>query len=267
MGDAARASFSEYVRQFAENSDLLVTVSSAVCDHLTEALPKLVPTEQRSRDIRASRNGAELDKCEGPVRTSIAERFRDRSNPPFIMVSTFDPRKNHHYAIDAFEVLWQRGGNQSLCLIGGVGGNCQDVLDRIASHPEFNHRLFTIHDATDAELAYCYKGCSAVVFPSFVEGFGLPIAEAQLYGNTVFASDIPVHREVGGIGCHYVDLNSVSDLADKIEQWSGSQHLKRSDVSSQRPTSWRESSRILFDHCLSAYQHRTVGPEWSSRAA
>ena len=135
------------------------------------------------------------------------------------MVSSFDPRKNHTYVLDAFEKLWSDGGKHKLCLIGSVGPHCVELLDRIAHHPLFNKQLFTLHDANDTELSYCYQRSRAVVFPSIVEGFGLPIVEAQMHGKVVFASDTPVHREVGREGCFYTQLDDFTDLVDQLGQW------------------------------------------------
>ena len=55
----------------------------------------------------------------------------------------------------------------------------QDLIARIRRHPEPNRRLFMINDANDASLEHAYSHARALVFPSEVEGFGLPLVEAM----------------------------------------------------------------------------------------
>jgi alpha-1,2-rhamnosyltransferase len=62
-------------------------------------------------------------------------------------------------------------------------------------------------------LHYCYEHAKALVSASFAEGFGLPLVEAACHSLPAFASDIPVHREVGGHHCRYFDLQSPASLA------------------------------------------------------
>jgi hypothetical protein len=56
----------------------------------------------------------------------------------------------------------------------------------------------------DDQLARLIGGATALLAPSFSEGFNLPVAEANALGTPVIASDIPVHRELAG-GAHLID--------------------------------------------------------------
>lgn len=70
---------------------------------------------------------------------------------------------------------------------------------------------------TDEELSSLYKGAIAVVLPSLMEGFGLPILEAMSNNCPVLASDIPLFREVGQDAVIYFDPYSVSDMTEKMK--------------------------------------------------
>ncbi len=65
---------------------------------------------------------------------------------------------------------------------------------------------------TDSELATLYEGAEALVFPSIMEGFGLPALEALAAGCPVIASDIPVFHEVLGDLPKYFDPHDESAL-------------------------------------------------------
>lgn len=170
------------------------------------------------------------------------------SNNVFLMVGTIEPRKNHVFVLDAFEKLWSRGENVSLCIIGMVGWKCSNLLERINSHNLLGKSLFYFNDANDEELAYCYEKCRAVVFASIAEGFGLPLVEAMTYGRSVLSSDIPVFRELGGEYPVYFALDDVDALAQCLYVCIHGSFEKRQ---SKKWISWDDSVINLFDKVLS----------------
>ncbi len=70
---------------------------------------------------------------------------------------------------------------------------------------------------SDEELAALYVNASALVYPSRMEGFGLPPAEAMLYGTPVIVSDIPVFREVLGDAPLFVQLGDTASWRRALE--------------------------------------------------
>ncbi len=68
----------------------------------------------------------------------------------------------------------------------------------------------------DNELAWLYKHCEAYVFPSLMEGFGLPALEAMAYGAPVVSSNYTCLPEVYEKAAHYFDPKDVQDMAEKI---------------------------------------------------
>jgi alpha-1,2-rhamnosyltransferase len=62
-------------------------------------------------------------------------------------------------------------------------------------------------------LAYCYRNAAGLVTASLGEGFNLPIVEALRQGCSVIASDLPVHREVGGNHAIYFPKDDSTALA------------------------------------------------------
>ena len=70
----------------------------------------------------------------------------------------------------------------------------------------------------DDRLAQCYAHASAFVYPSLIEGFGIPQLEAMYYGCPVIASDVPSMREIAADGALYFDPSSPDSLAEKLDQ-------------------------------------------------
>ena len=134
-------------------------------------------------------------KISGNIRNGLKTLYESGNN--YLAVGTVEPRKNYGYLLDAFHQLWEQDNDIKLCIVGRVGWLCDDLMRRIETSKEIGKRLYHFADLNDDELAFCYHNSKGVVFPSKIEGFGLPLVEAMHYGKPVFASDIPVFREIG----------------------------------------------------------------------
>ena len=164
--------------------------------------------------------GVELDTIEfrGSIREKILSVFSlDRS--VYLVVGTLEPRKNHAYLLEVFQALWREGSTAALLIVGRIGWMCEEILDAIQRHHRAGRQLFFMDDVTDTELDYCYTHARALLFPAMVEGFGLPMIEALKNGLPVFASDIPVFREVGGEYATYFDPVNPSSLKDLLQTY------------------------------------------------
>ena len=154
--------------------------------------------------------------------------------PYFVNVSTIEPRKNMLFLFAVWRRLIETLGPTTprLVLVGHRGWeneNVIDVLDRSRGLAPF---LVEASGLSDAGLASLVRGATAVVAPSSVEGFGLPVAEALSLGVPVIASDIPAHREVGGHRATFIDpidgLTWVRTIRDFVEaEFSSARRLRR----------------------------------------
>lgn len=251
VGLRRRDAFRDYLLKAAKNSDLLVAISESVRNQLTAYLAAEVGPFHT--DIRSYQLGAELKEANGIPRECVRKLFSGPTTP-YLMVATFDPRKNHKYILDAFDRLWKSHPTIKLCLVGRTGSRCDDVLQRIRNHPRLNQQLFLFDDLTDSELQHCYHGARGVVFPSIVEGFGLPIVEALSFGKKTFVSDTAIHREVGREDCCYFDLGCPSELVDKILRWEDLLAVGWTpELPVRQPTTWQQSSEQILEHLLDSY--------------
>jgi alpha-1,2-rhamnosyltransferase len=209
--------FTDWLDNLIDHSEFMLSISESVRASLEAYVCSSRPPGVAARKrFQSFRLGADVPRSSSlaDVRPALRRLFgEDRGQAPYLAVGTIEPRKNHQYLLDAFELLWRRCPAAQLCIVGGVGWECRDVLDRMANHPQAQNSLFVFHDLSDNELAFCYERAKALVAPSIAEGFGLPIVEAIGYGLPAIASDIPVHREVGGHNCRYFDLRSPESLA------------------------------------------------------
>jgi O-antigen biosynthesis alpha-1,2-rhamnosyltransferase len=256
------ARFRKYVLDAASNSDLIMAYSQTIRDELRQKLPKLLPELSIIPPVEAFCNGADFEDHEGEVRDELVPVFSPPGGrpPPYLSVSTFSPRKNHGFTLAAFEILWSRGIDARLMFVGGRGWISNDLLSRIERHQEFGKRLLMYHDLSDAELNYCYQRARGTISASFVEGFNLPIVESLWHGRKTFASDTPIHREVGGQHAEYFSLSSPECLAEAIARFEG-ELACGAEVGQCRikPMSWRESTALLLERCCAAYSSAKQG--------
>ncbi|GHV56047.1 hypothetical protein FACS1894216_19560 [Synergistales bacterium] len=164
----------------------------------------------------------------------------------YIAVSTMEPRKNHAFLLDAFDILWKKHPKLKLCVIGGKGWKVDSLIKRIENHPGKDKNLFWLRGLDDMEVQWAYSNARCTLYPSLAEGFGLPIIESLHYGTPVLASDIPVFHETAGDKIGYFGLGEPEALAEWIER------IEEDGVPDElRPEgftwpTWRESAEILL---------------------
>lgn len=132
-------------------------------------------------------------------------------------VSTIAPRKGHDRLLDAFDILRARGCDVDLTLIGRIGWDCEDLVNRLRHHPDLNGRLRWLRNADDNSVTMVASRCNVGVIPAEGEGFGMFLEEALTLGLKVVASDIPVFREREHANLFFSDLSGES-LADSMMQ-------------------------------------------------
>jgi len=244
--------FEAWLGRICPRADAFIAISNTISRGFREYLlghPELCNASDKKFDFFYL--GTELDNYDpaGKVRRKVRKAF-EITNPSrmYLTVGTIEPRKNHAYLLDAFDKVWEKCGDVGLCLVGGKGWSIEDLWMRICTHPLFRKRLFMFNDLTDTELAYCYRRSKALVYPSMMEGFGLPLVEALHQRLPVFASDIPIFREVGGEYCVFFDLASCGSLARLIVDFEKTGHLPpvRSAGEFNWP-GWDESTRSLLE--------------------
>lgn len=120
--------------------------------------------------------------------------------PYFVMLGTIEPRKNHWLILHVWRELAERlrDATPRLVVIGQVGWECENVLDMLERCDALKPFVIWRPACTDAELTTWLRHARALLFASFVEGFGLPLVEALSLGVPAIVSDLPVFREIAG---------------------------------------------------------------------
>lgn len=245
--------FSEWFDWITRTADGYMAISATVRDQVRDELRRRMGSEQTEKHwFDFFHLGSELDlhHSQATVEPRLKQLFTT-TDPVYLMVSTIEPRKNHAYLLDAFDRAWAAGSMARLCIAGRVGWKCDALLERVRNHPQLNQRLFMFNDLSDTSLEHAYAHASALVFPSFVEGFGLPLVEAMQRGLPAMGSDIAVFREIGGEFMAYFDLQDPQSLADLIDQFQRNGHFPAGrDVTDWQWIGWREASQQLVERSV-----------------
>lgn len=118
----------------------------------------------------------------------------------FVVISTIEPRKNHLLLLNLWrELAQQKSINPmpELYLIGKRGWENENVVDMVERCKPLQGLVHEAANLNDAELISLLRGSRALLYPSFCEGWGMPVVESLTVGIPVICSDIPELRESG----------------------------------------------------------------------
>ena len=142
------------------------------------------------------------------------------ARPMILCVGTFEPRKNHLVLLEAAARLWSRGLDFELTLVGRTTAHWgHRVLSVIRDLQAAGRPVCWLLHVDDRTLRQTYDRCAFTVFPSLMEGFGLPILESLWHGRPCLCGTNGALGEVaGGGGCEPVDQTNPSALASALER-------------------------------------------------
>ncbi|CCG42116.1 glycosyltransferase family 4 protein [Magnetospirillum molischianum] len=247
------AAIRRWVRALAILADSAICISPVVRDDFDawitgryglaagEIATAVIPM---GHDIQATAPSRGLPEGFENLCTILADR------PTLLMVGTLEPRKGHAQVVAGFELLWSRGEEATLVIVGRPGWKTEPLQAHLRAHPERGRRLFWLDDASDEALARLYQACDGVIVASLGEGFGLPLIEALGYGKPVLARDLPVFRPHARPGLEFFQAQDPAALADYLVSWL-ERLTEEGEVAIETTVqipSWQESSCALVDH-------------------
>jgi len=143
-----------------------------------------------------------------------------RARPVVLCVGTIEGRKNHLALLEACEALWREGLSFELRLLGMARSDTAGrALARIGELQNNRRPLVHRGAASDAELHAAYRECSFTVYPSLIEGFGLPVLESLQHGKPcVCSARGALGESARGGGCVALDAVDATALANAIRR-------------------------------------------------
>ncbi|WP_109341737.1 glycosyltransferase family 4 protein [Burkholderia cenocepacia] len=182
--------------------------------------------------------------------TSTSPPLRE---PYFVMLGTIEPRKNHWFILHVWRRLVEQLGREApkLVIVGRRGWECENVVDMLERCMPLRDSVIEESDCSDERLLAWLQHARALLFPSFVEGYGMPLVEALTLGVPVLASDLPVFHEIAADSPDYIDPLDGPGWLARIHAYSHPDSIERAmqlaRISGFRPPTWAEHFRQVDD--------------------
>jgi len=208
--------------------------------------------------------GAAHPAC-GPVSEPAIEAVRAKhglTRPYVLTVGTIEPRKNLLTLLAAYDEIGKRAKPRlpgstdvgaaeeiDLVVVGGRGWRDRRLLDELEARTPLG-RVHWLGYVPEDELIALYGGTRLFVYPSRLEGFGLPVLEAMSCGAPVVASDVAALREVAGDAALLVPPGDVAALAEAMEavlsQPERAERMRALGRSRAQSFSWTRTAQALW---------------------
>ncbi len=147
---------------------------------------------------------------------STLDKLQIKENKFILSVATLEPRKNLAKLVESYLVLSDDIKNSyPLVLVGPSGWKNSTLFDSIQDLIESGHVVVAGY-LSETELNHIYSGAALFIYPSFYEGFGLPIIEAMASGTPVITSNCGATAEVAGGAALLINPNSKTEMTDAI---------------------------------------------------
>jgi glycosyltransferase involved in cell wall biosynthesis len=147
----------------------------------------------------------------------LFKRLETQKKKQILYVGSMNERKNFSSVLKAYAML--DSSDYVLLMVGNFSSNfaLDDATKKLIESAKLNSNIEFKSDVSNDELVKIYNESMLFVFPSFYEGFGLPVLEAMACGTPVVCSDVTSLPEVGGDAVVYCNPNSIKDIKNKIE--------------------------------------------------
>ena len=231
--------FSRSIARFAREADAILTYSEATTRDIVTLLG--ISREKVTVAPLAVDEGFEqMPRAEAQAHL---RRHYGLTKPYVLFVGTIEPRKNVPTLLKAFAKI--RGEVPHQLVLAGATGWSPEPFNRALAEAHLDDRLVQTGYIRDhAELAAFYSAADLFAFPSFYEGFGLPVLEAMTCGCPVIAADNSALPEVTGDAAVLLPADDADAWAEAIKALLEDETRREalSEAGQRRATlfSWRE---------------------------
>ncbi len=181
-----------------------------------------------------------------PIESNISSAVAGVIETDFVLaVGTIEARKNPGYLFNIWKMLVRSGRPNVPCLVfaGRKGWLVQDVLDQMKACNYLGGKILLLHNVTDCELDLLYRNCMLTMFPSFIEGWGLPVGESLAHGKICLCSGTGGIRQAGGELGDYIDPYNAHDGYQQLVRYLDDPELRdrreREIAERFEPRRWR----------------------------
>ncbi|MFA5854260.1 MAG: glycosyltransferase family 1 protein [Patescibacteria group bacterium] len=239
------------IRLAARRARRVIAVSEYTKQDIMKSLgvpeDKITVTYEASDAVRTSGTG------------NIDLAAKKISKPYFLYVGNAYPHKNLERLLEVFKKLLKEGIEAQLVLVGKMDyfyNRLKKEAEQLGLLKE-NDTLFYGY-ATEDELAELYRSARVYVFPSLLEGFGLPPLEAMRYGTPVAAADSSCLPEVLGDAATYFSPEDPLSMADAMKRAYSDEALRAAlrerGIDQANRYTWKECAERTYQAYISSFK-------------
>ncbi len=168
-----------------------------------------------------------------------------------LYVGSIAERKQTLQLVQAFHALNQP--NLKLVLVGNGGSYKQKVLQYVITH-QLTDRVLFLQNIPTEDLPSIYRQALAVVYPSLMEGFGIPIIEAIHSGTPVITTAGGCFEEAGGDAAKYVPAGDVPALTNAFNEVTQSAELRQQMIAKGSAHARNFTPKTFADGVMGVYE-------------
>jgi glycosyltransferase involved in cell wall biosynthesis len=180
-----------------------------------------------------------------------------------LVVGSLALRKNHILVVRALQNLYPRLKDRipPFLFVGKLAS--EFIRDELAAVGYLDERIRVLPGVSDDELACLYAACQFTIFPSFVEGWGLPVQESLAFGRPCLASSATSIREAGLDLATYFDPYNLREFESLLARWiedapdlAAAEARIAEYLSTRVLPTWNDSAAALMDFVRSSSSSR-----------
>lgn len=178
----------------------------------------------------------------------------DLNRPYLLALATREPRKNIDSVIAAYTVFRQQGGQAIPLVLAGTRGWKTRDIDIALAASAYRNDIREVAYVPEKHKAAVIRGATVLLFPSFYEGFGLPVLEAMACGTPAITSITSSLPDVAGNAALFVDPLNVTDIIQALHQLLDEPHgpklrslLRSRGIERAQHFSWDKTGKIVLE--------------------
>lgn len=240
-----RLYYNYFFPKFCKKADKILTVSEFSAQDICSAYG--VP--RGKVDVLCNSTSGKFS----PATEDEILHFRQKyshGKPYFLFVGLLHKRKNPEGILRAFEQFSQQNPGYIL-IMSGERKWWPEELENIYKEMNFREQVIFTGRVDEDTLTEIYQGAFALLYPSYFEGFGIPILESFESGIPVITSETSSMPEVGGDACLYVNPNSPGSISQKMIELCSDETLRKTLImkghNRSKQFTWEKSVAIVWN--------------------
>ena len=224
------------LQKLVNNSSAITFISQFTKDVAEENLN--IPSHIVTKVIY---NGVAIDKLVDSKNPVFVKGFE-----PFLFtIGIVGEKKNFHILVEMMKHL----PSLKLYISGRSNSSYAEKIRGLILKNELTNQVFLTGEITESEKKWMYKNCSAFVFPSKNEGFGLPVVEAMSFGKPLILSNKTSLPEIGGDLASYFISYEPKKMADNVFNTINKHSLEQSQslINRSKVFSWDNAAKEYLD--------------------